>query len=285
MMTDCYLTQEYGRACEIADNKQWMVSRSIDDKYLPYMIDSQGNISSPYGYSGYVNGIPDDFIELVDKTIRSGKTVTLRLCPYRNNTPIHTRLNLIHTRLNLIHTRLNLIHTIVSKVTYGVCLKSFDSYWKSSKGSHRRCVRKAIKCGYKCTNEIATDDDFIPGSIFLEIYKHTMDRVTASDCYYYTPEYYQQLLKIPGKIMLSKVRDATNTIVAIALIIECGQFIHYHLGGSLTGHIKNGINNLLHHTVIQYGCSSNDLNLYHVGGGLRDGDHLSRFKRSFSNKT
>ena len=63
MITDCYLTLEYGKACEIAGDGQWYVSRSVDSKYIPYMIDNQGNISSPYGYPGYIGGMPDDFID------------------------------------------------------------------------------------------------------------------------------------------------------------------------------------------------------------------------------
>lgn len=59
-----------------------------------------------------------------------------------------------------------------------------------------------------------------------------------------------------------------------------GDIAHYHLSGSDPDYARQGANNLLITTILEW-ASSSKIREVHLGGGTKQGDSLFKFKRSF----
>jgi methionyl-tRNA formyltransferase len=157
-----------------------------------------------------------------------------------------------------------------------------ESYWERAGKEHRRCVRKATKRGYKAELRPATASDVAPGSPYQTLYEATMRRLEASGFYFFPPEYYTRLLAT-GAVFVAVVRRPVGgggeIAAAAALYLLYGRTFHYHLAGSDRACTPDGVNNLLHDAAARFAAARGCARV-HLGGGLRDGDSLFRFKRS-----
>src|SRR5215213_1977459 len=157
---------------------------------------------------------------------------------------------------------------------------SVDELWNSYPGSQRSKIRKALEGGLRC-EENSTPESLVR---FQELYRQTMDRVGAADYYYFTSDYLNSLANGLGdKFKLFTVKDSGGKILAAAIFFVFDKFIHYHLGGSNAEARELRPNNLLFHTVAEWGRSLG-YNWLHLGGGhsASADDSLLRFKLSFS---
>ena len=119
-----------------------------------------------------------------------------------------------------------------------------------------------------------------PDSAFRALYEGTMRRVSATPYYLFDPAYYERLDEgLRGRTWLGSVLDAEDRPVASALFFRWGELVHYHLAGSEQQAARNGANNLLLDAVVRHGMAEGATG-FHLGGGLREGDALHKFKRS-----
>ena len=154
-----------------------------------------------------------------------------------------------------------------------------DQLWSGYSSVHRNMVRKALKNGLICTDE-APDEGLNSLKI---IYRQTMERVGATNYYYFSDGYFDNLASsLIEKIKVFTVRSGDEVIASGLFFVE-GDFMHYHLAGSKEAFMSQAPNNLLLHTAALWGLSSG-CSWLHLGGGRTnlDDDGLLHFKSSVS---
>ena len=115
---------------------------------------------------------------------------------------------------------------------------------------------------------------------FAAAYGQTMRRVGAADRYFFSAEYFAAALSFERSWLLSAVRDGEVGAAAIAAVSD--GVLHYFLGGTADAAIdaspfKNVVAAILD--------LADELGLVlNLGGGVRAGDGVERFKRGFANR-
>ena len=115
---------------------------------------------------------------------------------------------------------------------------------------------------------------------FLKIYNKTMENLNANHYYYFNKNYYNKLLDLNQHIKIANVYY-NDILIASCMIFIFGDYINYHIGGSLLEYRHLYPNNFLHCKVIEYGIN-NHFKYYHLGGGLKNNDNLYKFKLKIS---
>ena len=154
--------------------------------------------------------------------------------------------------------------------------KDLEVLWESAFSStNRNMIRKAQKAGIKikASNNISN---------FIKIYNLTMDRLNAKDFYHFRESYYDALLKMDDNMFILEA-EMGGEIVASAIFLYYGNYLHYHLSGSRKEFLKFAPNNLLLYNAIDIGHKKG-LKKFHLGGGRisSEDDSLLKFKENFS---
>lgn len=153
--------------------------------------------------------------------------------------------------------------------------------WAGMEGRARTAVRKAKKLGMQA--EIGPVQSVHTERLvqFRELYERTMTRIGASTAYLYPDSYYQRLVSDLGsRVMLASVTDSAAQPAATALLLLDNDVVHYHLSGSDPSAARDGANNLLLWSILEW-ANHQGYKSVHLGGGLKPGDSLFKFKRSF----
>ena len=266
---DIYFTPEYGKACEHSDKAEWELCKFKDliYVYLKRPIEFENiiyyDLITPYGYSGYYyenEQTYKEFLPIFRKKSKERNYITevLRQNPY---------LNINITNYNLI----------TQKTIYTIDLQQLKEkeYLKFTAKSNRKMVSKAIKNGLEFKILEYNQKNL---TYFRTIYDSTMKNLNSKNYYYFNEKYYETL----DNCFIANVYY-NEILCSSCIIFKYDKFLHYHIGGSLLEYRHFGSNNYLHYNVIKYGIE-NDYNLYVLGGGLKDGDTLSNFKKRLSNK-
>jgi hypothetical protein len=271
---DVYFTSGYGKAEEVAANASWILLEDHRGLWqMPLMIrrmDSLTDAISPYGYSGvYAERLSARDLErtwasacsvLRDMHVTS---IFLRRSPLVPQAPMPEGAVLV----------------ISGHATRALKVTSPDAMWADMESSCRNKVRKASKSGAVASMRRATEDDLADDSAFRSLYESTMNRRNAKDAYFFTADYYRQLLAGLGDALwVGEVQSAEGEVTASALFMRHASLLHYHLSGALP-HATGAIN-LLIWTALQR-AHEEGLELVHLGGGVEDGDSLYGFKKSF----
>ncbi len=118
---------------------------------------------------------------------------------------------------------------------------------------------------------------------FVKIYSETMDRVKATEYYYFDSEYFRNMLSAPdydSRLLLAK-KD--GEIAAGAIFTITNGIMQYHLAGTKEEYVRDTPMKLL---LDEARLLANELSLefLHLGGGVggSDEDSLFRFKSGFS---
>lgn len=119
---------------------------------------------------------------------------------------------------------------------------------------------------------------------FVDIYYENMDRVNASDQYYFDKDYFFNLLNCEeiGAEILLVVFNETQEIVAGAMYMKHKNIVQYHLSGVKTDYLFLNCTKLLIDEM-RILSSNQNLEFFNLGGGLGNKkDSLFDFKSSFS---
>lgn len=276
---DIYFTSEYGRADAEFRGGLWRTaSDEAGDWQLPVVtteVFGGCEATSPYGYSGlYVDPKMEGerIVHLWDATrdtLRRAEVVSLflRFSPMDSHS-----VGVAKTLLGLTIVR--------SGGTYVNSITEPESMWSSMEGRARTAIRKARGAGMAAQVRHAVAADLEAGSPFRDLYQATMGRVGAGEQYSFGDQYFRSLLTIPSSPLhlVEVVQD--GEVVAASLVMQHGDLAHYHLSGSDPDAARFGANALLVWAMLEW-CSKNEIRTCHLGGGLRDGDGLAKFKRSF----
>ncbi|GAB2518718.1 GNAT family N-acetyltransferase [Paramicrobacterium agarici] len=281
-----YFGRDYGNAyLQEGEGDRWIsLSSSTGDWQMPLFLRRLENdvfdACSPYGYSGlYVAKSVDPIQSLAHWTearrlLRGLGVVSLflRMSPF------------LDQGLSKIQTMPGLDVRAVSE-TVLVPVADIKATWAGMKGRARTAIRKAERSGFTGAVHPTVEASLSAGASFRRLYEQTMHRVEAGEQYIYSDAYYEALRSgLDGTVQEVVVKDQYEVAVASALLLvdnECG---HYHLSGSNPQAARDGANNLLIWTILQW-CHDHGKTAVHLGGGLKSGDNLFRFKASFGGQT
>ena len=275
---DIYFTPNYGKVCEHSDNATWECCMYKDLLYVylkkPYLFEHTlyYDLITPYGYSGYYyenKNTLDEFIPMFreESKKRNYLTEVVRQNPYIN--------------MNIEIDMQDKYLIITQKKTFGVLLNNFsnfDSYIENTHKDNKRGYKIALKHNLVFKIEEYNTENLIQ---FKEIYNSTMNKLNSSSYYYFNDKYYSEFLNQKEHIFFANVYK-DELLIASCTIMQYGNYLHYHLGGSLIKYRNLRPNNFLHCKVIEYGIQ-NKYTLYHLGGGLNNHDNLHVFKSKIAN--
>lgn len=234
---------------------------SLDTKFY--------DIESAYGYGGPIaNNHSKEFLNNFEKEF-------LKYCIENNIVAEFIRFHPLIKNQNIFNQNINISHNRTT--VYLDLTKGIDSIWQEEiKSKNRNMIRKAKK--NELTVEISYDY-----KEFKNIYHKTMNKVKASEYYYFNEKYYSQM-KSNNYILLNVKKD--NMVIASSIFMCFNDYFHYHLSGSLKEYLHYSPNNLMLWEAIVLACKKN-AKLFHFGGGLSNtlDDNLFKFKSGFSNYT
>ena len=265
---DIYFTPEYGKACEYSDNAIWELCQYKDLIYVylkkPYIFENitYYDLLSPYGYSGYYFESKETFDEFIilfriEAKIKNYLTEVIKQNPYLN--------------INIS----NYYNIISSKNIFSVEIDNFDYYYKKILNVKKRnIINKAIKLNF--IHEIIELKEKYLEQYFLELYISTMNKLNASDYYYFNKKYYEEIEKLKNSYLIN-IFNNEKKIIGSSIIFIFNDFIHYHL--SCNDNSDNCITDYLLNSVIKnLGINKKII----LGGGLKDNDSLYNFKKKIS---
>ena len=266
---DIYFTPEYGRACEYSDNAEWELCKFKDLIYVylkrPIKCDNiiYYDLITPYGYSGYYYEKEDTFNEFINifrKEARNRNYITevVRQNPY-------------------IGINIENYDIITTKTIYGILIDNYNDYYNNVLNVKKRNMyTKALKNNLKF--EIMNYSKNILKNNFIKLYNENMKSVKASKYYFFNEKYFNAIEKI-NNFYLAIVKNINNFIIGTSIIYIYNNKIHYHL--SCNDKSMNCITDFLLISILKnIGLNK----LFILGGGLKDGDGLSKFKKKLSNK-
>lgn len=143
---------------------------------------------------------------------------------------------------------------------------------------NRNHICKAQKSGL----EFYADYNFQYINEFVALYNSTMNRVHAESFYYFSDEYYEDLVyRLKGHSFLGVILRRREVIAAAIFMYE-GIYGHYHLSGSNKEHLNLCPNNLLIYEAAKE-LRNRGVKLFHLGGGTTSetDDPLFKFKHAF----
>ncbi|RKR91328.1 acetyltransferase (GNAT) family protein [Micromonospora pisi] len=280
---DVYHTAGYGRAAASTEPGTWQLAHSTHRILVPYVVrrldDGTGasDAVSPYGYSGIHVGpgtTPTELARFWDRAVHHWRdqamvTLFLRFSPLDPQSVDAVR----HLGTIDLTRRADTITVPVDQGSTAI--------WAGMEGRSRTAIRKARNAGLEGGIRAAGIDDVAAGSPFRKLYEQTMVRVGSAPGYHFPEVYYRTLVDGLGKaLLIAEVRDPGGTVVAAALVLRHRDRAHYHLAGSDPRSVREGANNLLLWTILEW-AAENGCALVHLGGGVRADDGLFQFKRSF----
>jgi hypothetical protein len=240
---------------------------SISDRFLYDTV-------SPYGYPGILlsqeaqnnPSFLDGSFDLLAKTFQSRDICSafIRLHPILN---ANIQKNLgdvtVHPGGMTVSIDLNL---------------SEQEQWRQMQSSRRTKVNRCRRRGF-CSTILPFSQEHI--SVFMDIYRDTMDRLNAKDSYYFDQAYYESLIDLSPHVFLCLIEDDSQPICG-GIFTECGGIIQYHLGGTKTDFLPLSPSNLMFDEVRLWAKVRGN-KIFHLGGGLgSQEDSLFDFKASFS---
>lgn len=228
------------------------------------------DIESAYGYGGPItNSYDKEFLNNFENNF-------MRYCIKSNIVAEFIRFHPLIKNENIFSKNIDVSHNRTT--VYLELSKGIDRIWNediSSKNKNK--IRKAEKSNLIVEVNSNYEE-------FKEIYFKTMDKVNASDNYYFNDKYYEKIQNNRGMFLFNVKKD--DVTISSAIFMAQGEYFHYHLSGSRKEYLKFAPNNLLLWEAIKFACK-HGAKKFHLGGGLNNNleDNLIIFKKSFSNNT
>ncbi len=227
------------------------------------------DLETPYGYGGWFSNTDDkNFIERAVKKYEEDSISQnivaefIRFHPFNNFPHIHSEL------FDFFRYDRDVVVVDLTKPK--------EERWKDYSSTTRNKIRKAEKLldfNMNCNlNE------------FIELYKATMDKNKASDFYYFSKNYFENITNIKNaKLFCALIGDKMS---AGSIFLESKYIVSYHLGAKDYGINILGANYFLFDNIFDYYSKLGKSYALLGGGRTTDKeDSLFKFKQKFSNLT
>lgn len=153
---------------------------------------------------------------------------------------------------------------------------------RKSRMSDRQQVRKNEARGYEVRSMPGPESSPEERRAFHEVYEQTMRRTKAAERYFFSPRYFDAVLRSERSRLFLCDAPGGEGVAAAAIVVESDGFLHYFLSGTADDHLRGAPSkNLIFAAISFAGERGAPLNL---GGGVRPGDGLEEFKRGFANR-
>ncbi|WP_223644200.1 GNAT family N-acetyltransferase [Corallococcus sp. EGB] len=145
----------------------------------------------------------------------------------------------------------------------------------------RRQMRRNTRLGFVSTCGPAREASREEREGFKEVYRQTMVRDRAHARYFFSDAYFEDLFSSPVA-WLATTRAPDGVIASSGVAVVSDGVLHHYLGGTADVYLpRSPAKNTVFESLLGL---SKQLGLpLHLGGGVRPGDGLERFKRSFGN--
>jgi hypothetical protein len=155
---------------------------------------------------------------------------------------------------------------------------SAEELWQQTRRNHRQQIRQAREAGYT----VREDQAWERAPEFRAIYRATMDRLGASDCYRFDDEYFDALRSALGDRLHLAVVEIDGRVAAAMLFAETAGIVVTHLSGSDERDDRHQPTKLIYDFVRTWGRERGD-RWMQIGGGCGGADDsLMHFKCGFS---
>jgi len=232
------------------------------------------DIITPYGYGGPIctslhdedrNGLLGRFQQAFSNYCKEQKIITefVRFHPlYRN------------------HQDYMDVDPCFVRNTISVDLEpAVDDIFAKFSSKNRNRIRVSLKSGLFGRQETMTLERL---QFFIDMYYHTMDRVKAQASYYFTEQYFYDMLdRLSDQLTMLGIY-AEDELVCASIFLHEGEHVHYHLLASNERYFSCAPNNFLLYFAIQH-FKERGFKKIHLGGGYTGNDSLYRFKKGFNN--
>jgi len=152
-----------------------------------------------------------------------------------------------------------------------------DAMWMDYAHKVRKNVKKALR------NNLDVDIDLTGLHLkeFLEIYYSTMDRREAASRYYFPEEFFYNIVRdLTGQFAFFHVLHESK-IISTELVLVSADYLYSFLGGTCAEAYALRPNDLLKHSIIEWGRDQKK-KAFVLGGGYEEDDGIFRYKRSFA---
>jgi len=166
--------------------------------------------------------------------------------------------------------------------TSAIDLKDWDASLDQPKGLRRdrcadmRCARRNLRVTWSNGEDHDAEANL---NLFARLYSQTLDRLNANVFYRFSPSYFSGLAALGRHLGIALAWHGDEPVGGNLFLFGCN-YGHGHLAGSNQTGRKHGAATLLlvegARQARQRGCE-----LLHIGGGVRSGDSLEDYKRSF----
>jgi hypothetical protein len=245
-----------------------LVIRSIPDSDLQ-------DCTSVYGYCGPVsnikfNNLPSEAINQFKKGLNSFFMERKIISSFSRLHPMFPFQERIFKDFGQV---LPLNKTVAINLNQPVGLQR-DEYNKTT----RMHINRALKNGIF----IRKTSDFEDLERFIAIYYKNMQRVNANPGYYFSLDYFRNLINVTDFDSVLFVAEKDCEIIAGGIFTICNGIMQYHLGGTKNEMLKFSPLKLLIDSARIY-ANEMGCNYFHLGGGYGgEDDTLFRFKSGFS---
>lgn len=163
-------------------------------------------------------------------------------------------------------------------VVYIDLTRTPDELWAQTRANHRTGIRKLQRDGFQVVM-----DDWERYQAFIDLYTITMQRVEATQYYFFPASYFADLRRELGdRLHLCTVVAPDGSVASAGIFFVTGGMVHYHLGGTAEAHLRHAPSKLMFHHVSRWAQERGERAL-HLGGGLGAmEDSLFNFKAGFS---
>ncbi|WP_244237049.1 GNAT family N-acetyltransferase [Corallococcus llansteffanensis] len=145
----------------------------------------------------------------------------------------------------------------------------------------RRQMRRNTRLGFVSTCCPVREASHEEREGFKDVYRQTMVRDGALSRYFFSDTYFEELFSSPAA-WLATTRAADGHIASAGVGVSSDGLLHHYLGGTADADLaRSPAKNTVFGALVEL---STRLGLpLHLGGGVRPGDGLEQFKRSFAN--
>jgi len=161
---------------------------------------------------------------------------------------------------------------IFNRHTIAIELGNPENLWTGYHPKLRNDLKRCEKLGLQFSqNSVGAEE-------FKELYAATMRRIKATDFYIFDSSHFKYC---QGNMHIFSVRE-NGEILAAAIILTYGEFMHYHLAASADSPNQAYAGKYLIHKAAEWGIN-NGYKIFHLGGGrtTADDDNLLFFKKRF----
>lgn len=286
---DIYFEPAYGKLCEAIEEgtaevfrletDDGIISNMFMKKHLPEDLDPEQkyfDITTPYGYGGPI------ILEIKGNKERLLREYKDQFAKYCKDNKIIAEFIRFHPILRNDLDFNNVVNTFFARKTVATVVKdSDDPFQEEFSRSARKSIRRVLRRDFDY--EIIRRPENLKN--FIKIYEDTMNRNDANDFYYFSTEYFENLLKYFKDQVLTINVIVEDACIASGLYFVYGKYLHAHLSGTSSEYLEYSPAYLLKYLTCEW-SNENGIDYIHYGGGTTNNpeDSLLKFKSKFTKK-